>query len=108
EVLTEIEEDEDGNEIEVPLEIDMYSETVRYNVTEVIDAREPGEHTLLLRPAEARNPASTGDTIALARIEVLEPLRKNNLIAILGILAALEIIGIAFAVVFGRMFKGLA
>ena len=106
--LTEIDEDDEGNEIEIPLVLDMYSETVRYNVTETIDVGEPGQHTLILRPSDEMNPDSSGDTIAIASVQVLEPLRKSNLIAILGILAGLEVLGIGFAILFGRMFKGLA
>ncbi|MGB1288394.1 MAG: MFS transporter, partial [Aggregatilineales bacterium] len=106
--LTEITEDDDGNEIETPILVDMYSDTVRYNVTKTIDTGEPGQHTLTLRIAEDSNPDSTGNIAAITQLIVLQPLRQSNLPAILGLLAGLEVIGIGFAIVFGRFFKGLA
>jgi MFS transporter, UMF1 family len=86
----------------LPLSINMQHETVRYNETEEIELPEAGQHTIRLVNTMA------GTSIALADIEVLPPARVNNLPVVIGALFALQAIGVLFAFVFGRFFKGLA
>lgn len=87
-----------------PVVVDARSETLRYGVSRTFDAGAPGEHTLTL--------VNTGDgqpVMTLSGVEVLPAVRQNNLLIILGILFAVEIIGIAFALLLGRrLFSGMA
>lgn len=99
-------EDDDGEQI--PLVIDTYNETIRYNDRVEILIPEAGEHTLVLINSDDVNPDSTGTHIALASIEVLPPVRQNNLGLIIAALVLLQVIGAGFAYFFGNMFKGLA
>jgi hypothetical protein len=90
--------DEDG---EVVM-IDMQHETLRFNETETIELPEAGQHTITF----VNNTAGT--SIALESIEVMPPSRVNNLGVVIGILFALQAVGVVFAFIFGRFFKGLS
>jgi len=91
--------DEDGQ----PVEIDASSDSVRYGVIEALSADEPGEHTLSLLNSDA------GGLMTLSQLEVLKPRRQNNLAAILGMVLAVQILGIGFAALLGRsLFSKLA
>ena len=59
------------------------------------EALAAGVHTLVIRNTGERNPASTGVRLAIDLIEVMEPPRRSNILAVLGILAANEVIGLA-------------
>jgi UMF1 family MFS transporter len=68
-----------------------------------ISADEPGEHTLGLLNSDA------GGLMAVSQIEVLKPRRQNNLAAILGMVLAVQVVGIGFAALLGRpLFSRLA
>ncbi len=108
EPLTETVTDEAGNEVEQPITIDTYSETVRYGATKTITLEEPGTYTLSLVNSGEANPASSDTITALAQIEVLPPRRQSNLLAILGALLGLQAVGAVFALIFGRLFSPLA
>jgi MFS family permease len=91
------------------LSIDAYHPTVRYGESRTFQAEEPGLHTLALANTGARNPASRGDLLTLAGVEVLPPARQSNLGAILALILAIELAGLALALVFGkRLFSRLA
>jgi UMF1 family MFS transporter len=90
--------DEDG----VPVTIDMQHETLRYNETETVELPEAGQHRISL----VNNTAGT--SIALANIDVMPPSRVNNLPVVIGLLFALQAVGVVFAFIFGRFFKGLS
>ncbi|GAB4496902.1 MAG: hypothetical protein OHK0052_07530 [Anaerolineales bacterium] len=81
----------------VPLTIDAYSPVERYNLRAEISAPAAGLHTLTLRNSAQINPQSTGHKLALAQIEVLKPARQNNLGLILGLVFAVQAIGLLFA-----------
>lgn len=91
-----------------PLTIDTYSKTVRYNVEETITLDDPGHYTLSLVNSGVANPDSTGTQTAITQFEVLKPVRKSNLMLILGILSGVQVAGVVFARLFGERFRGLA
>ena len=99
-----IDEDEDE-----PLEIDAYNKTARYGVRETIVAKKPGEHTLSLINTGRKAGESQGTLMTVAKAEVMDPIRQNSLITILGMIVGLQILGIVFALALGRtLFSGLA
>jgi UMF1 family MFS transporter len=92
-----------------PVSIDGYSPTVRYEITREFVADSEGEHTLTLFNSSERNPESTGTTISVSQFEVLPPLRTSNLVAVLGLLLGLQLIGLLFAFLAGPpLFSGIA
>ncbi|GAB5493500.1 MAG: hypothetical protein Phog2KO_37150 [Phototrophicaceae bacterium] len=88
--------------------IDTYNETLRYNENATIELPEVGEYTITLLNSDTTNPDSSGTVIAISQVEVLPPVRVNNLGLIIGALFGLQVIGAIFALVFGNMFKGLS
>ncbi|MEL7434375.1 MAG: MFS transporter [Chloroflexota bacterium] len=100
--------EEGENPVLVPLTIDTYNPTVRYNDRITLSVPEEGQYTLTLINSVTANPDSTGTNIAIASIEVEEPVRQNNLAIIIGLLFGLQVVGGLFAVIFGRFFKGFA
>jgi MFS family permease len=92
-----------------PLEIDGYNPAIRYGVTQTFTAAEPGVHTLTLINTGNANPASSGAAMMIASAEVLPPIRQNNLGMILGLVLAVQAVGVVFALLLGRpLFSGLA
>jgi MFS family permease len=85
-----------------PLQIDGYSETVRYEVKTTIQADSEGEHFLTLVNSGARNPESSGNGMSIYQVEVLPPLRPSSLPAIIGVLLATQLVGALFAFTIGR------
>lgn len=81
--------------------IDAYNEAVRYGVTTTIVAEGPGEHVLSVISSGEKNPRSSGTALTLAQIEVLPPVRQNNLGLIIGLIFAVEVLGAVFALVLG-------
>lgn len=98
--------EEDG--VDVPVTIDTYRAVARYNETATITLPEAGQITLTFVNSGDANPDSAGNRVLLSDVRVLPPARSSNLGVILGILIAIQAIGIGFALVFGRYFKGLA
>ncbi len=81
-----------------PEVIDGYNPTVRYEATHTLEAPAPGQHVLRLEATGQRNPASQGDRITLAGVEVLPPARQSNLLAVIGLVILVELacLGLAF------------
>ena len=94
--------DEDGE----PVTIDAYNPTLRYEETFEILADAPGEHVLTLMNAGEANPESSGNTISIARVEVLPPLRHSNLGLIIGMIFAVQAIGLLLAWLLGKPLFG--
>ncbi len=94
--------DEDG----APLTIDTYNPTLRYEETIEILAADSGEHTLTLFNAANPNPESAGTKISLSRLEVLPPIRASNLGVIIGMVFAVQVIGLLFAFLLGKPLFG--
>ncbi len=92
-----------------PLQIDAYNAAPRYDVTQTFTASDPGIHTLTLINTGEANPASSSTVMMLASVEVLPPIRQNNLGSIIGLVLAVQAVGVVFALVLGRpLFSGLA
>ncbi len=91
------------------MEIDAYSVAYRYDVSRVVVADSAGEHVLEIVNAGKKYPASHAMMISLVSIEVLPPIRESNLALILGIILAIEAVGLGFAALFGNLlFRNLA
>jgi len=87
---------------DLPLAVDAYSPTVRYGVPLTIDAGTPGQHVLTVVNSSAA-------LITLAGVAVEPPLRANNLPAIVGLIAAVELVGALLALPLGPLLlSGLA
>jgi UMF1 family MFS transporter len=88
-----------------PLTIDAYRATVRYGEVQIFATQEPGEHILsLINTSEGQ-----GTEMALAQVEVLPPIRQSQLPLIIGMILAVEAVGLVFAFFLGRpLFSGLA
>jgi UMF1 family MFS transporter len=92
-----------------PVTIDGYNGTVRYGVKRKLQADAPGEHVLSLINTGDRHSASTDNLMTLAQVEVLQPIRQSNLAIILGLILAIEGVGLVFALLAGRpLFTELA
>jgi len=89
--------------------IDAYNVTPRYEVVTEILAPEPGEHTLTLISAGETDPQSSGTVIGLAQVNVLPPLRQSNLLLIIGLIFAVQAIGLLLSLALGKpLFSKLA
>jgi len=82
--------------------INGYSETVRYGLTKTFEAEQAGEHVLTLVNLGKVNPESQGSRMAIGSLEVLPPARQSNLVMIIGIIAGVEVIGLALSALLGR------
>lgn len=92
-----------------PLHIDAYTPTVRYDVKQKLQATGEGEHTFSLINTGEKAAESSGTVLSIAAINVLPPLRTSNLLGIVGLLLALEAIGVLFSFLAGPpLFSGLA
>jgi MFS family permease len=89
--------------------IDAYNPTARYEVSQTFAAEAAGEHTLSLVNSGQKNPASQGNIISIAQVEVLPGVRQSNLGLIIGLIVAVEVVGLALAFLLGPLlFRGLA
>jgi MFS-type transporter involved in bile tolerance (Atg22 family) len=90
------------------LRINAYNPTVRYEVSTTVQAGAAGEHLLRLINTGEKDPASQGYIITVSQLEVLPPLRQSNLGMIIGMILAVEILGLLFAYVLGKpLFSGM-
>lgn len=95
---------EDG----APLRVDSYSPTPRSGLRRSVSASAAGEHTLTLVNTGDANPGSGGNRVVVEGM-VLPPVRQSNVPAILGLVALVEVAGLAFAWLAGRrLFARLA
>ncbi|MEN6299851.1 MAG: MFS transporter [Anaerolineaceae bacterium] len=85
-----------------PMEIDGFNPTIRYEVEKIFTADTPGEHTLSLVNTGNKNEKSTGTGMSLAGIQVMEGIRQSNLMLILLIIIALEVVGLLLALALGK------
>jgi MFS transporter, UMF1 family len=108
EALTQTVIAEDGSEFQERVIIDTYNDFPRYNERTTLTLPAAGQQTLTLLNLGEASIAGNGTRIEVASIEVLSPVRQNNLPVILGALLAVQAVGLAFAFAFGNAFKGLA
>ena len=89
--------------------IDGYNSAVHEGVDIDVDAPEAGEHLLEIVNTGEADAASSGTAMVIGEATVMQPPRSSDLLAILGLLFVVEVIGLAVAVVVGRpLFSGLA
>ncbi|MBZ0302407.1 MAG: MFS transporter, partial [Anaerolineae bacterium] len=93
---------EDADGAAVPLIIDAYSAAPRYGLTQMVAAEEAGEHLLQIIGLEIRNPASSSGFLSVAGFEVLAPVSASSLPAILGLILAVQAVGLVFAWLIGQ------
>lgn len=92
-----------------PLVVNAYSATRRYDVNEIFSAAQPGEHVLTLVNMPQADARSSGNGIMLHSVKVLPPSRQSNLGVIIGLIVAVELVGLALAALLGNLlFSGLA
>jgi UMF1 family MFS transporter len=98
--------DPDTGEPEV---LDGYNPTVRYEMAATFEAKAPGEHTLSLVNSNQKSPESQGNAFSIGAVEVLPGARSSNLLLILGLILAVEVIGLALSFLVGKpLFSRLA
>jgi UMF1 family MFS transporter len=91
------------------IEIDAYNKSLRYGETFGITAPEAGEHILTLTNSGRKNADSRGTIVGLTSVNVLPGIRQSNLGVIIGLIAGVEILGLALAWLFGNaLFSRLA
>ncbi|HML22056.1 MAG TPA: MFS transporter [Aggregatilinea sp.] len=93
--------DSDDDDLAVG-EVNAYRRTVRWNNALTIDAEDAGEHTLLVVNTGATDNDADGTRIDVGRAEILPPPRESNLGLILGLLAAIELGGLALSWTVGK------
>lgn len=86
-----------------PMTIDAYKPTIRYGVRQTITATQPGEHILTLVNTGNANSKSSATKVSLTQVKVLSPIRQSNLGIILGLILALEAVGVLFAWLTGKL-----
>ncbi|MCB0032484.1 MAG: MFS transporter [Anaerolineales bacterium] len=92
-----------------PVTIDAYSPTIRYDVSTTFTAENEGEHTLSIINTGAAAAESSSTVLSLSQLDVLQPARSSNLLSIIGILAAMQVVGAIFAFLAGpALFSGIA
>jgi UMF1 family MFS transporter len=89
-----------------PLVINGYNRTVRYGMRRTFIAEAPGEHTLSLTATAGKDPAGQGTAMTVAQVEVLPPIRKSNLGMIIGLVVAVQAVGLLLAWLLGKPLFG--
>jgi MFS transporter, UMF1 family len=97
--------DEDGE----PVVIDGYNPAVHDGAEIDVTAAREGENVLVIANGEDADPESTGTAMVIGESTVLPAPRISSLTTILGLLTAVEVIGLVLAGVLGRpLFSTLA
>jgi MFS transporter, UMF1 family len=91
-----------------PAMINAYSPAPRYDASVRYEADEPGAHTLVLRATGERDPLSQGVAISLVAVEVLPPARQSSLAMILGMILALQAVGLLLSYLLRGVVRPLA
>ena len=92
-----------------PLLVDGYSSNPRYGLQLDLEAETAGEHILSLVNMGERNPASQGNQIAISELVVLSGRPQSNLVAILGMILGVELVGLILSYALGpALFTGWA
>jgi UMF1 family MFS transporter len=90
-----------------PYTIDAYSAKPRYGIlSETITVDTPGEHTLRIVNSGEKNSESSGTVLGIAKFQILPPIRQSNLLYILGLILAVELVGLLLAWLLGRRVFG--
>jgi UMF1 family MFS transporter len=91
-----------------PILVDGYNPSPRFGVALTLSAEEAGEHTLVLRNTGNASASSNGDAMGFGKFVVEPPPRVSNLVWILGLLAATQIVGLALSAVGGGFLTNLS
>jgi MFS-type transporter involved in bile tolerance (Atg22 family) len=87
--------------------LDAYNPTTRYGVRGTLEVPEPGRHRISFIVSESNNPNSHGTRLAIASANILPPLRKSNLGIIIGLVFAVQIVGLVLSYLLGPgLFSG--
>lgn len=86
-----------------PLQIDAFSPTTRYEVSQIITAETSAEHTLTITNSGEKNPHSSNIGLSIATIEVLPAVRHSNLGLIIGAILILELLGLGLSFLIGNL-----
>jgi MFS transporter, UMF1 family len=89
-----------------PLVINAYNRTVRYALRRTFVADAPGKHTLSLIATADKDPAGQGTVMTVAQVEVLPPIRKSSLPMIIGLVVAVQAVGLLLAWLLGKPLFG--
>lgn len=84
-----------------PITVDGYNSAERYGETITVRADQPGEHRLALVPSGQKNPSSTGAKMSIASVQVLPGQRQSDLLLIIGLIVAIEVVGLGLAFLLG-------
>jgi UMF1 family MFS transporter len=82
--------------------ISTYSESPRGGNVFTVEADHPGVHQLVIRPYSTRD--SSLPPMVLEQFVVLPPARQSSLPLIIVMIAAVQLAGVGFALIFGRRF----
>jgi UMF1 family MFS transporter len=89
--------------------LDGYSPTERYGDYETYETEESGEYVFRMTNTGESATDSQGTIMSLASLEVLPPVRESNLLVIVGLILAVELIGLVLSLFLGKLlFSGLA
>jgi UMF1 family MFS transporter len=92
-----------------PVVVNGYNRTERYGETLAFEAEAPGEHVLSVVNTPEKDPASQGNRLSVDGVEVLPGIRQSNLGLVIGLIALVELVGLAFSSLLGRaLFSRLA
>ena len=91
-----------------PIEVDGYNPSPRFGVALTLTAEQAGEHVLVLRNTGENDSASNGTAMGFGKFVVEQPPRVSNLVWILGLLAATQIVGLAVSALGGGFVTGLS
>ncbi len=88
--------------------VDGYNPQPRFGVAQTLSAGSAGEHVLVLRNTGEANEASLGTAMGIGKIVVEPPPRVSNLIWILGLLAATQVVGLVLSAIGGGVVTNLS
>lgn len=87
----------------MPVVINAYNSTIRYEeISAAFSAPEAGEHRFSLVNQAVSDPASQGTLISVRSLQVLPPNPRGNLGIIIGLILAVEAVGLLLALLLGR------
>ncbi len=95
---------EDGE----PIRIDGHNARPRFGVAETLTAPSAGEHVLVIRNIGASSVAGGGTAMGIGKIVVETPPRISNLVWILGLLAATQVVGLVLSAIGGGAMTSLS
>lgn len=90
------------------IEINGYTRAYRFGIPILLDAKQAGEHVLRIQNTAAKDQRSTGNQLAISKVDVLSPVRASKLLSILGLLTVVLLGAGVLASITHKMFEGTA